>query len=318
MTDPSVDVSDATAARETAAASPGPGRPRLWLRYVAVGDSFSEGLVDEDPERPDVFVGWADRLAVHLDAAAQASGGALSYANLAVRGRLLDDVVGPQLDAALAMEPDLVSIVGGGNDMMRPSVDLASLAERIEGAVVRIRATGADVLLATPTDPRDAGLFRALRPRHAVHTANLFTIAQRHGAHVLNLWGSHWLRDWRMWGADRIHPTSEAHRRLALAALATLGHELPADTDPAWERPLPPAARARRREELREHGEWVREHAGPWVHRRIRGESSGDELRPKRPELAPVRPAGPSPASTSPASTSPASTSPASTSPRSR
>lgn len=287
MTDPS--VSDATAAHETAAASPGPTRARVWLRYVAIGDSFSEGLVDEDPERPDGYVGWADRLAVHLDAAAGSVGQRLAYANLAVRGRMLDDVVGPQLDAALAMEPDLVSLVGGGNDMMRPSVDLADLADRIEGAVVRIRATGADVLLATPTDPRDAGLFRALRPRHAVHAANLFTIAQRHGAFVLNLWGSDWLRDWRMWGADRIHPTTEAHRRLALAALATLGHDLPADTDAGWALPLPTARRAGRREELREHGQWVREHAGPWVHRRIRGESSGDELRPKRPELTPVR-----------------------------
>ncbi len=188
------------------------------------------------------------------------------------------------------MEPDLVSLVGGGNDMMRPSVDLTELADRVEAAVVRIRATGADVLLATPTDPRDAGLFRALRPRHAVHAANVFTIAQRHGAHVLNLWGSDWLRDWRMWGPDRIHPTTEAHRRLALAALATLGHDLPADADPGWALPLPAAPRAGRREELREHGQWVREHAGPWVQRRIRGESSGDELRPKRPELTPVRP----------------------------
>lgn len=49
---------------------------------------------------------------------------------------------------------------------------------------MRLRASGADVLLATPTDTRDAGLFRALRGRHAVHSANIFTIAQDHGCHV--------------------------------------------------------------------------------------------------------------------------------------
>ena len=78
------------------------------------------------------------------------------------------------------------------------------------------------MLLATPTDTRDAGLFKALRPRHAVHSANIFTIAQRHGCFVLNLWGMAALRDWRMWGDDRIHLTSEGHRRVALAALTAL------------------------------------------------------------------------------------------------
>jgi hypothetical protein len=184
------------------------------------------------------------------------------------------------------MQPDLVSMVGGGNDLLRPSVDLDGLAERMEEAVARIRATGADVLLASPTDTRDAGLFKPLRGRHAVHTANLFTIAQRHGCSVLNLWGMAVLRDWRMWGEDRIHLTSEGHRRVALAALEALGH--PVD-DEAWRLPLPPADRATRREELRGHAEWARTHAAPWVRRRLRGTSSGDALRAKRPALTHFR-----------------------------
>ncbi|HRC00681.1 MAG TPA: SGNH/GDSL hydrolase family protein, partial [Dermatophilaceae bacterium] len=143
---------------------------RVWTRYVAIGDSFTEGLVDEDPDAPGVFVGWADRLAEHLDAVAASAGKPFAYANLAIRGRLLADVVGPQLDAALAQGPDLVSIVGGGNDILRPSVDLTEVADRLEAAVVQARAAGADVLLATPTDPRDAGLLSALRTRQAVHT----------------------------------------------------------------------------------------------------------------------------------------------------
>jgi lysophospholipase L1-like esterase len=289
LADPAADE-DGCAAPAAASTGAVPRRPRVWTRYVALGDSLTEGLVDADPAREDGYVGWADRLAAHLDAVAAQAGHRVAYANLAVRGRLLDDIVGPQLEAALAMEPDLVSIVGGGNDIMRPSVDLTELAERLETAVVRVRATGADVLLATPTDPREAGLFRALRPRHAVHAANILTIAQRHGAHVLNLWGSDWLRDWRMWGADRIHPTSEAHRRLGLAALLALGHELPEDAGPEWAEPLPPAPAVTRRDELREHGRWVREHAGPWVQRRLAGSSSGDTLAAKRPTLTPLRP----------------------------
>jgi lysophospholipase L1-like esterase len=254
----------------------------VWTRYVAIGDSFTEGMSDPDPTRPDRYVGWADRLALHLDALAEREHLPFGYANLAVRGRKLDDVVGSQLDTAMSMSPDLVSMVGGGNDLLRPSVDLDRLAARLEEAVARIRKSGADVLLATPTDTRDAGLFKALRGRHAVHAANIFTIAQRHGAHVLNLWGMAALRDWRMWADDRIHLTTEGHRRVALAALTALGH----DTDRTdWTTPLPDAERATRREELRSHAEWARTHAAPWVQRRVRGRSSGDAVLAKRPRL---------------------------------
>jgi len=255
---------------------------RAWTRYIAIGDSFTEGMSDPDPTLPDAYVGWADRLARHLDAIAEHAHLPFGYANLAVRGRKLDDVVGPQLDTAVQMQPDLVSMVGGGNDLLRPQVDIDGLAERLEAAVVRLRNTGADVLLATPTDTRDAGLFKPLRGRHAVHTANLFTIAQRHDCFVLNLWGMAVLRDWRMWSEDRIHLTSEGHRRVALAALAALGHR----TDLAdWTTPLPAADRVSRREELRSHAAWARTHAAPWVQRRLQGRSSGDLVQAKRPRL---------------------------------
>ncbi|MFQ6171641.1 SGNH/GDSL hydrolase family protein [Oryzobacter sp. R7] len=247
-------------------------------------------MSDPDPHRPGAFVGWADRLAQQLDVLAEREHLPFGYANLAVRGRKLDDVVGPQLDTALSMQPDLVSMVGGGNDLLRPTADVDALAARLEDAVVRIRRTGADVLLATPTDTRDAGLFKALRGRHAAHAANVFTIAQRHRCFVLNLWGMAALRDWRMWADDRIHLTTEGHRRVALAALTALGH----DTDVAdWTTPLPPASRATRAEILRGHADWARTHAAPWVQRRLRGTSSGDDVDAKRPSLGHFRdPAG--------------------------
>lgn len=264
-----------------------PERGKVWHRYVAIGDSFTEGMSDADPQTPGAYVGWADRLAGHLAAIARDAGGELTYANLAVRGRLLADVVGPQLDAALALEPDLVSMVGGGNDILRPKADLDAIADRLEAAVVRIRQTGADVLLATPTDPAGAPVLGLLRGRHAIHTANIFSIAQQHGCYVINQWGMKALGDWRMWADDRIHMTSEGHRRVALNALSALGH----DTDRAdWSTPLPPPPPVRRREALSANAAWARTHLVPWVQRRLRGESSGDRLNAKRPELTPVDP----------------------------
>ena len=269
---------------------PSAGERRLWSRYVAIGDSFTEGMSDNDPllvgsGSHGEFAGWADRLAAHLSEMAQDSGLGFGYANLAVRGRKLADVVGPQLDKALALEPDLVSIVGGGNDILRPKADLDALASRLEGAVQRIRATGADVLMATPVDPAEAPLVKATRGRAGIHAANIWSIARRHGAHVIDQWGLHALRDWRMWADDRIHMTSEGHRRVAMAALQALGHA-PADAD--WETPLEPAPPISRREALQANTQWAREYVGPWVHRRLTGRSSGDTRQAKRPEIGPL------------------------------
>jgi uracil-DNA glycosylase len=259
--------------------------PRIWTRYVALGDSFTEGMSDPDPQVPGQYVGWADRLAVELARYASDAGQSFGYANLAVRGRLLADIVGPQLDAALALEPDLVSIVGGGNDILRPSVDVEKLAGRLEEAVVRIRETGADVLMATPFDPVGAPVVRAARGRSANFAALVWGIAQRHGARVLDQWSLTALRDWRMWAEDRIHMTAEGHRRVALAALWTLGYSSD-ETD--WRTPLPPSAPVPRREVLAGNAKWARDYLAPWVQRRLRGESSGDLLTAKRPAVTPL------------------------------
>ena len=264
-----------------------PDAHRIWSSYVAIGDSFTEGMSDPDPENANAYIGWADRLAESLHDLAQVEHLPFEYANLAVRGRLLDDVVGPQLDRAMEMSPDLVSLVGGGNDLLRPNADTNQLMETLEAAVIRLRQNGSDVLLATPVDPQEAGLLKPLRGRHAVHAANIFTLAQRHGCYVLNLWGMPALRDWRLWADDRIHLTTEGHRRVALAALAALGH---ATDEEDWRTPLPAGDATTRRQELRAHAAWAREHLAPWVQRRMKGQSSGDHLDPKRPELSPMRP----------------------------
>ena len=259
-----------------------------FTRYVAIGDSFTEGMADPDPERANSYVGWADRLAVHLAGAARPAGQdqpAFGYANLAIRGLLLADIAGRQTDNALNLTPDLVSIVGGGNDILRPRADIDALAARLEDAVARLRASGADVLLATPSDPRDAPLIKASRGRAATYTAHIWSIARRHHAHVIDLWGMDAIRDWRMWAPDRIHLTPEGHRRVALNAFTALGFTAP---DPHWAIPLPPAAPVSRADSALATAQWAREYVGPWVQRRLRGQSSGDALSAKRPTVTAI------------------------------
>ncbi len=252
--------------------------PAPWRRYVALGDSFTEGLSDPHPDRPGEHRGWADRLAEHLAAANPDAD--VEYANLAVRGRLLGQVLSEQVPVALEARPDLVSLVAGGNDLMRPGADPDRLVAALEEAVVGLRSAGVDVLLATVVDPRYTPILRRARGRMAVFNANLWSVAARTGAVVLDQWGSPWIYDFRLWDADRIHLTAEGHRRMALAAAEALGVPVP---DDGWRTPLPPQPPRPLRTAVGEELAWVRGFVAPWIARRLRGRSSGDGRVPKRP-----------------------------------
>lgn len=238
-----------------------------WRKYVALGDSITEGLQDLDPDgRP---VGWADRLASIL---ADRAGEPVQYANLAIRGRLLGAILAEQVEPALALQPDLVSIWGGGNDMLRPDADPDAMAVAVEQAVIRFREAGADVLIGLGVDAKESPIIRLTRSRTAIYNIHLVGIAARHGAHVLDVWNLRSLRDWRMWDDDRLHLNSLGHERVAQAALVGLG--LTPDR-PNWDEPLPPQARMSRRERLDWNLAWGRNHLAPWLGRRIRRTSSG-------------------------------------------
>ena len=249
-----------------------------WHRYVAVGDSFTEGVGDADPASQQACIGWADRLAGQLGKQNSDQRTRFEYANLAVRGRLLGDVVGPQLDAALRLDPDLVSIVGGGNDILRPKADLDHIADQLEQAVQRARFAGADVLLSTLADPGLAPVIKVARPRVSAHNANVWGIAQRADAYVLDTWSMRSLRDIRMWAPDRLHLATEGHRRVALQAAWTLGL---IEGGREWAAALPGEPPTSRVHAAHENAAWAKNYLAPWVQRRITGRSSGDHLQPK-------------------------------------
>lgn len=233
---------------------------RRWQRYVALGDSLTEGLCDPGPDG--ALRGWADRLALLLSAR-----GGIHYANLAVRSRRVSDVCGAQLDRARELRPDLVSILIGANDLVKSHVDVPALAARLEEAVRVLREDGADVLLVTPflPDRRAAGLFAS---RFAAFACRLAGIAERHGAILLDTDLHPALASRPNWGEDLVHLGSRGHRFLAYRAGELLGvphaetlgaldqvlHDVDATTTAAW---------------------W-RQHALPWVWRRMRGRVAGD------------------------------------------
>ncbi|MEU4544590.1 SGNH/GDSL hydrolase family protein [Nonomuraea dietziae] len=247
-----------------------------YRSFVALGDSFTEGL--NDPGVDGHFRGWADRVAEVL-ASKEPS---FQYANLAVRGKLIDQIVAEQVPAAVAMQPDLVSFCAGGNDLLRPGSDPDEMAKKLAGAVRQLRATGAEVLLFTGVDPRDTPLMRRMRGKFAIFYLHLRSIADLYGCRVVDQWSMQAIRDWRAWSDDRLHMNEEGHRLVAARVLDVL--EVPCDD--TWRKDWPSRSvdpRVKRREDAR----WVKEFLVPWVNRRLRGTSSGDGLDPKRPDLRP-------------------------------
>ncbi|MDO9496645.1 MAG: SGNH/GDSL hydrolase family protein [Nocardioides sp.] len=252
-------------------------------RFVALGDSFTEGVGDPDPTRPNGLRGWADRVAEVLASRTDDFG----YANLAVRGRKMAAVLDEQVEPALALDPDLVTVYAGANDILRPKVDLDTLVGRYDEALGRLAGSGARLLVFTAFDPGGSATYKMLRGRFALYNELVRESADRHGATIVDFWRLREYRDWRLWDEDRMHMGPAGHQRMAIEVLDALGvdHGL----EPLSLREL---AVIGRREQLREHATWVRASAAPWVHRRLTGRSSGDTVSPRHPTLGRVGSAG--------------------------
>ncbi|MET9594295.1 SGNH/GDSL hydrolase family protein [Streptomyces sp. NPDC006516] len=260
--------------------------------YAAIGDSFTEGVGDPGPDG--ALVGWADRLAVLLAdrlpvphavvAPVDDTHGNFRYANLAVRGRLLDQIVEEQVPRAKELAPDLVTFCAGGNDILRPGSDPDDVAERFERAVAELTQTVGTVMVTTGFDTRGIPVLKHLRGKIAMYTAHVRSIADRYDCPVLDLWSLRSVQDRRAWDNDRLHLSPEGHTRVALRAAQVLGLDVPADPDQAW----PPQAYRGPLEVRRDDIQWAREYLVPWIGRRLRGESSGDHVAAKRPDLLPL------------------------------
>ncbi|MGC5543174.1 SGNH/GDSL hydrolase family protein [Streptomyces griseus] len=236
-----------------------------YTSLVAVGDSFTEGMSDLLSDGS--YRGWADVLASRL--ASRSTG--FRYANLAVRGKLIGQIVDEQVEAAAALRADVVTLVGGLNDTLRPKCDMGLVKGRLEEAVERLAPSCRQlVLMRSPA--RNGPVLERFRPRMEELFTLIDYLAARHGATVVDLYSAPSLSDPRMWDVDRLHLTAEGHRRVAEAVWQTLG--LPAEQD--WWTPVPATApprwASRRTEDIR----FARRHLAPWIGRRLTGRSSGD------------------------------------------
>lgn len=249
------------------------------LRYVALGDSTTEGL--QDPDGQGGYVGWADRLAGHLKAAH----GGVAYANLALRGLRASEIRTRQLRSALAFRPQVASVVGGVNDFLRPRFDADVVAAEVRFMIAALRATGARVITFTMPDMTPVNPLAALiRGRLVALNERLRRTCRDTGALLLDLEHTPVSRDPRLWAEDRLHPSTAGHERIAAGLAWVLG--LTGFDD--WAREIVEAPEKSLSDRVRRELAWSTRWFLPWVVRHAVGRSSSHGRAAKRPELRPL------------------------------
>lgn len=248
--------------------------------YAAIGDSFTEGMGDELPDGTPR--GWADLVAIGL---AHAAGEPVGYANFAIRGRLLGPILVEQLQPAIELGPQLLTMNGGGNDIMRPRVSVAATADRLVSAAERASDAGIRVVVVSGGNPTDHIPLGPVFQRRGDELADAVRARLDRSPHTIGYvdnWSDPELRALRYWSIDRLHLNSLGHARAAANVLAAL--EVPAPAAGAPDEVADELQRPRT-------AEYWREYVLPWIGRRLTGRSSGDGRTAKRPTLEPIAPA---------------------------
>lgn len=171
--------------------------------------------------------GWAALLVAGLSDGQDTS---VEFTNLAVSGAQTRDVLERQTPAALALRPDVVSVVIGVNDTLRCTFDIHAVAARLDRVYAAFRAQDAVLLTACLPDPGamlglPGSLARPLARRQRAVNSVVHALSERHGAVHLHAAEGAWLTDRAMWSADRLHPGERGHRQLALRFHALLERE---------------------------------------------------------------------------------------------
>ncbi|PWJ26730.1 lysophospholipase L1-like esterase [Branchiibius hedensis] len=249
-------------------------------RFVAVGDSFTEGVGDPNPLYPNGVRGWADRMARQLGRYDDR----WRYANLAIRSKYLREVVDEQVDRALSLRPTLITFYAGGNDILTARVNMAAVMDLYEDTVRRLQTSGGQLILFTAYDATRGPILEPVRRRIAFYNSTVRDIARDMNAILIDHDQMAEFGDRRLWSFDRIHMSRPGHKVMAGAVLAELGipHTLKLPEFSPFERRLTLKT-------VRDESRWVRSEVVPLIRRRVSGVREGDTLTAKWPEL--IRPA---------------------------
>jgi lysophospholipase L1-like esterase len=242
-----------------------------YQRFIALGDSMTEGMSDELTNGK--YRGWADRTADVL----ASEHPNFTYMNLAVRGKLLQQVIDDQIPLVgpyVTGKETLISFHAGANDVIRPKYDPAVAKPKYRQGVADLTATGATVVLFTVVEKADGkGKVADLwHERFSDFNTHVRQVAKEFGAILMDAQDAPFLSDRRLLNSDRLHLNPEGHWRLSQAVLEGLGYPF----DAKWKVPLGVAPKKSKIISTTENSIWIATFVLPWIWRRVRGRSSGD------------------------------------------
>lgn len=246
----------------------------LYRSYIAIGDSLTEGLGDFDFAVSRFGCGWADRLAELLARSAHEAGESFKYANFALRGSSMFDILTAQLEDAIALKPDLVTIMAGANDFMRSKKTHPQLKALLRGAIVRLRNEGVHVVVANTVNPTHVPLFRPILHKARKMSELINSVADEYQVPILDIFQIKEFRHLELWCDDRVHFSGHGHIKIANHAASLLSLEHGYEEQSLDEIVGPDRS-------LRAKLAWVIRDVMPYVARRIKGVTSGDGLEPK-------------------------------------
>ena len=251
-----------------------------YSRYVAIGDSQTEGLWDGDDSAG--LRGFADRLAGLVDVHYPG----LTYANLAVRGRRIRDLLDDQLPRALAMQPDLVTVCIGMNDVTRPGPYFDQALAELEDLYAQLALSGATVVTTTfPDLAQIIPIGRLLGARVTRINAEIRRAADWYDFRLVDLYNAPSMTKPDTWSADRVHGSPKGHELFAAAAAEALN--LPGSNHD-WAELGGSPTRQTIRSQAYSQVLWTHNMLMPWLWRHVRGRSAGDGRGPRRPRLQAV------------------------------
>ncbi len=188
----------------------------MWKRFVAMGDSVTSGVGD-DVDGIHCF-SWAYHLAKELGE----DNTEFSYNNIAVKGQTAREIRQTQLEQCLAMKPDLVSVMGGGNDVLTNSWNAATFEREFKEIFSALSKTGITIISSTVPDfPRLESLpaSHAEYMRGQIQELNqlIRKICSQHDVPYAELWHAPFTMNVSTWSRDGIHPNSIGYQQLAHA-----------------------------------------------------------------------------------------------------
>jgi lysophospholipase L1-like esterase len=197
-----------------------------WKRFVAIGDSITEGYGMDAVEGVD-SIPWAQRVADELRKAQPD----LEFLNLGRRNLKADAIREQQLRPALDFDPDFVTVTAGPNDLLDPEMAREPLERELDGILGPLAETGATVLTFTYMNMPGSGLYpedgaKWLADRmETLHEATR-AAAERHGALLLDLYSEPESANPDFFSADLQHANAAGQQFVAARTLDFLAEHL--------------------------------------------------------------------------------------------